>query len=69
MERLKPLKELSHLKHKTSLRQVGLFSYYFQRILKFSNKIKPLVMTEKIPLNQEVEKAFNIFKKEIEKVL
>ena len=65
-ERLQPLKKLPIPKDKTALHTViGLFSYYFQWIPKFSDKIRPLIITDIFPLKQNSLKAFNNLKDEI----
>ena len=65
-ERLWPPKELPIPKDKTVLRRViGLISYYSLWIPKFSDKIRPLIITDTFPFKQNSLKAFNGLKDEI----
>ena len=41
---------------------LGLFSYYSQRIPKFSDKIRPLITANSFPLDSESMKTFEIEK-------
>ena len=66
VERLRPLKEQPTPKKKTVLRRViGLFSYYSSWIPKFSDKIRPLIITDTFLLKRNFLKAFNDLKDEI----
>ena len=51
-DRLSPPKRITSPKRQKPL-YVSLFSYYSQWIAKFSEEIRPLVMAELFPLNQE----------------
>ncbi|KAG7164387.1 pol Retrovirus-related Pol polyprotein from transposon-like 16 [Homarus americanus] len=63
-DRLRPLKELSHLKDLPALRRmIGLFSYYSQWISHFSDKVRPLVKAQTFPFQGEAESAFENLKK------
>ena len=65
-ERLKPLMELPLPHDMKSLRRVvGLFSYYSQWIVKFSDKIAPLIHSTSFPLPSAAQQAFEDLKKEI----
>uniref|UniRef100_A0A5S6QM86 RNA-directed DNA polymerase n=1 Tax=Trichuris muris TaxID=70415 RepID=A0A5S6QM86_TRIMR len=65
--RLKPLRELPSPKDKKSLqRALGLFAYYSQWIFDYSNKIRPLMATNKFPMSSDAEAAFQQLKKDIE---
>ena len=65
-ERLKLLMELP-LPHdiKSLRRVVGLFSYYSQWIIKFSDKIAPLAHCTSFPLSSAAQETFEVLKKEI----
>lgn len=65
-ERLQPLLELPLPHDMKSLRRVvGLFSYYSQWIVKFSDKIAPLAHSTSFPVSSAAQKAFDDLKKEI----
>ena len=67
-DRLQPLQELPIPTNAKRLKSaVGLFSYYSKWISHFSDKIAPLVKCNSFPIKEEVAKAFNDLKKEIEK--
>ena len=65
-ERLKPLQEMPVPTDTKTLKRVqGFFSYYSTWIPNFSQKLKPLLVTE-FPLSEEAIQAFNQLKSEIE---
>ncbi|KFD62789.1 hypothetical protein M514_25069 [Trichuris suis] len=64
---LQPLRDLPVPKDKKSLqRALGLFAYYAQWILDYSNKVRPLVGVTSFPLTDEAENAFQLLKANIE---
>ena len=66
-ERLRPLKEMPVPHDMKSLKRAqGFFSYYSAWIQNFSQKLKPLLVTE-FPLPAEAVSAFNQLKLEVEK--
>jgi len=50
-------KELQHL--------VGMFAYYAQWVLCFSEKIKPLIATKEFPLREEAVQALKTLKQDL----
>ena len=66
-ERLQPLQELPIPTNAKRLKSVGLFSYYSKWISHFSDKIAPFVRCNSFPIKEDVVKAFNDLKIEIEK--
>ena len=64
--RLKPLLELRAPRDMKELKRVlGFFSYYAKWIRNFSEKISPLVKTDRFPLSNEQLKTFELLKEEV----
>ena len=68
-ERVKPLLEMPVPENAKALkRALGMFAYYAQWIPAFSDKIRPLVIVSKFPVNAEVVDAFQQLKQELSNV-
>ena len=66
-DRLAPLITVPDPHDTKSLKRIiGMFSYYSNRIKKFSAKILPLTSTESFPLSESALNAFNMLKKNVE---
>ena len=62
-ERVKTLQELPSSKnHKEQQRVIGLFVYYAQWIVQYSNKIKPVIVHTIFPLRNEALSSFTNLK-------
>ena len=64
-ERLQPLLDLPAPTDTSTLKRVGMFSYYSNWIYQFSKKIQPLAHVDKFPLNDEALHAFSTLKNDI----
>ena len=63
-ERLRPLKEMKPPTNlKAQERIIGMFAYYSQWIKNFSDKAYPLIHNKTFPLSEDVERTFNLLRK------
>ena len=68
-ERLRPLQDYPPPTNVGSLhRVVGIFAYYAKWIPNFSDKIQPLVNATSFPLDESALSAYDLQKKELERV-